>query len=75
MAMHDSLSALHSFDLTGFKNIDYGEVSEWRELWPEPFPYVTPEKWAGFEKLGNVDLVRKALIHEGGFWMWMRPDR
>jgi hypothetical protein len=27
------------------------------------------------ESLGDVELVKKAIIDDGKFWIWMRPDR
>lgn len=57
--------------------IDYGTGME-QYLWdqdPLVVPNMTFEEIFDLETLGSVGLVKKYLIHEGGFWIWMRPDR
>jgi len=60
---------------SGLDGIDYGEISKWWDQYPEPVPNLPAEKLLALEELGDVDLVRQAIIHQGGLWMWMRPDR
>lgn len=75
MAMHQGFSVLHALGYAGFDGIDYGEVSEWRCLLPQIMPGFPGEELVELESLGDVDLIRKAIIHKGRFWIWMRPDR
>jgi hypothetical protein len=59
----------------GLDGIDYGEISNWWDQYPEPIPKLPAEDLIALEKLDDVDLIRLAIIHRGGLWMWMRPDR
>jgi len=73
LAMHQGFSVSHNG--YGFKGIDYGEISDCREQCPYPVPGMAIEDVVELESLGDVELVKKAVIHEGKFWIWMRPDR
>lgn len=58
------------------QGIDYGMGLQF--VWgPDPlvFPNMSYDEIIDLEELGNVGLVKKSLIHDGGFWIWMRPDR
>lgn len=56
-----------------FDSIDYGEVMEGvgQNI------LITPgiDDLTGLEELGDVELIKTAITHEGKFWIWMRPDR
>lgn len=63
----------------GVTGIDYfGAIPECRF----EYPYVTPgfstdtaaEKMTELEPLGDIELIRQAIIWEGKFWVWIRPD-
>ncbi|KAL8283300.1 hypothetical protein RQP46_005710 [Phenoliferia psychrophenolica] len=37
---------------------------------------LTPERvWRLESREGGIEAIKDAIIHEGGWWMWMRPDR
>lgn len=59
----------------GLSKVDYGEIAEARNQFPSPVPGFSVEKLISLEKLGDVALVKKTIIEEGMFWVWMRPDR
>lgn len=54
-------------------SIDYGEVVRQEDA--PPIPMLSKEDLVALEELGDVELIRRAIIHQGGFWVWMRPDR
>lgn len=56
-----------------FDGIDYGEVIEGMGGNIKPTPGISDLK--GFEELGDVERIKTAIIHDGKFWIWMRPDR
>jgi hypothetical protein len=56
-----------------FDGIDYGEVIEGMGRNIKPTPGISDLK--GLEELGDVERIKMAIIHEGKFWVWMRPDR
>lgn len=37
--------------------------------------FIAVTKMMKLEQLGDVELIRPAIIWEGKFWVWMRPDR
>jgi len=53
--------------------IDYGEVMEGMGQNIRATPGIDDLK--GLEELGDVELIKTAIIHKGKFWIWMRPDR
>ena len=53
--------------------INYGEVV--RQTDPPPIPMLSKENLVALEELGDVELIRRTVVHQGGFWVWMRPDR
>jgi hypothetical protein len=57
----------------GLSSIDYGDMV--RQDDPPPIPMLTKQDVVALEELGDVDVIRRAIIHKGGFWVWMRPDR
>jgi hypothetical protein len=59
----------------GLPGVDYGVISEAMDQFPEPFPGLSMQKVVALEELGDVELIQQALIHQGNFWAWMRPDR
>ena len=71
--MRQGLSVPHSY--IGFEDIDYGEITNFRNQWPSAVPGLSTEELIGLESLGSQELVRRAIIHEGQFWIWMLPDR
>ena len=86
MAMYEGWSFPYAFvfaswavsNSTIFKGLDgiyYGEIRMWWGQYPEPIPQLAVEQLLALEELGDVDLVRQAIIHQGGLWRRMRPDR
>jgi hypothetical protein len=73
MAMHQGLSVPHGY--LGFEGIDYGEITDFREQWPPAIPGLSTKQLIGLETLEDIALARRAIIHEGKFWIWMLPDR
>ncbi|KAL8283343.1 hypothetical protein RQP46_005753 [Phenoliferia psychrophenolica] len=55
--------------------IDYGEIKEAISQFLSPTPNWTT--WGGeIARLeGGVEAIKDAIVHEGGWWVWMRPDR
>jgi hypothetical protein len=51
----------------------YGEVVGQEH--PPPIPMLSKENLVALEELGDVELIRRTVVHQGGFWVWMRPDR
>jgi hypothetical protein len=77
MAMHEGWSLPRSFAFSGWyaqnhtifnglDGIDYGEISKWWDQYPEPVPNLPAEKLLALEELGDVDLVRQAIITRAG---------
>lgn len=65
----------------GLSNIDYYEdIPECRLKDPELMPgfstntHTAIEEINKLESLGDVELIRHAIIWEGKFWVWMGPD-
>lgn len=63
-------------------NIDYyGEIQDCRFELPEVTPGFSIDTHAAVVKikelecLGNVELIRQAIVWEGKFWVWMEPDQ
>ncbi|KAH7911423.1 hypothetical protein BJ138DRAFT_926209 [Hygrophoropsis aurantiaca] len=73
LAMHQGMNVPH--DECGFSDVDYGEVGMWREQFPHPSPNLSEEEIVDLEKLGDVEVIQRVIVHDGGFWMWMSPDR
>jgi len=73
LAMHLGWSKPHND--YGLPGVDYGEVDMHREQDPPPIPYMEEHEVIALEELGNVEAIRETIVHRGGFWMWMRPDR
>jgi hypothetical protein len=49
--------------------IDYGEVESVLDVTIRLMSEI------GEVHLSDVELIKKAVIHQGRFWMWVRPDR
>ncbi|EIW78992.1 hypothetical protein CONPUDRAFT_138240 [Coniophora puteana RWD-64-598 SS2] len=73
LAVHQGHSDL-SGDCSGLVDVDYGEISEQREQYPDPIPWMNAEAVISLEELGDVQAIKETIIHRGGFWMWMSPD-
>jgi len=74
----------------GFLGIDYyGDISDGRNLGELPnetpgdgyyhavwgyYPEDPCKIVGGLEKLGDSELIRRKLIWEGKYWVWMNPD-
>jgi hypothetical protein len=72
LMMHQGCSVPHSsYRLEG---IDYGEIPTEQSHAP-PIPMLSTTDLIALEGLGDVDLIKKDIIHRGKFWVWMRPDR
>lgn len=74
LAMYQGFSVPHN-GYDGFDGIDYGEITNVREQCPPTVPGMAGGDVVRLESLGNVNLMKKAIIDEGMFWIWMRPDR
>jgi hypothetical protein len=59
----------------GLSGIDYGEIRDTMEQFPPTVPKLCTEELIDLEELGNLELIQKTIIHRGGCWVWMRPDR
>jgi hypothetical protein len=81
MVMHKHLGS------EGFRGIDYyGDISDPRILGELPIEtpgseyyyaiwgYNPCEIMVGLEALGDSELIRRKLILEGKYWVWMNPD-
>ena len=64
-----------SRDHYGLDGIDYGEIHHAWDEDPLLVPGLSPDAIVKLESLGDVELVKKAIIDDGKFWVWMRPDR
>ena len=56
-------------------NDDMHELVEVNHQDPSVVPGMDYEQVLGLEELGDVDKIRDAIVHQGYFWIWMRPDR
>ena len=74
LAMHQGFSVPHN-GYDGFDGIDYGEIANSREQCPYPIPGMAVDDVAGLKSLGDIETVKKAIIDEEMFWIWMQPDR
>jgi len=74
LAVHQGHSDL-SGDCSRLVDVEYGEISEQREQYPDPIPWMNAETVISLEELGDVQAIKEAIIHRGGLWMWMSPDR
>ncbi|KAK4702073.1 hypothetical protein P7C70_g4154, partial [Phenoliferia sp. Uapishka_3] len=56
--------------------LDYGEISDAIEQFLSPVPGLEGGGILRLEKTeGGVEGIKRAIIHEGRWWVWMRPDR
>lgn len=73
LAMHQGIS--EGQDDYGLGGIDYYPgITEPREQFPPPVPGLSLEKLVALESLGDIESIKNVIIHEGQFWVWMRPD-
>lgn len=59
------------------ENIDYGEMHR-LDVWqqePSVVPGMAVDQVLALEELGDVDKIQDAILHQGCFGVWMRPDR
>jgi len=63
-----------SGDHYGLDGINYGEIPDAWDEDPLLVPGLSLEAIVKLESLGDVELVKKAIIDDGKFWVWMRPD-
>jgi hypothetical protein len=73
LAMHQGLS--RPYEGFGLDGIDYGEIDRARGQDQSLVPDLSLHEIIKLESLGDVELVKKAIIDDGKFWVWMRPDR
>ncbi|EIW78963.1 hypothetical protein CONPUDRAFT_83342 [Coniophora puteana RWD-64-598 SS2] len=59
----------------GLEEVDYGEISDARDDIPKTIPWLKYSELRYLEELGDVEAIEDAIVHRGGYWMWMRPDR
>jgi hypothetical protein len=72
LAMHQGFS--RSYEGYGLNGIDYGEIDRARGQDQFLVPDLSLDEIIKLELLGDVELVKKAIIDDGKFWVWMRPD-
>ena len=53
--------------------VDYGEVMAGANQYMLPVPGI--DDLIELEELGDMELIKKTIVHKGQFWIWMRPDR
>jgi hypothetical protein len=73
LAMHQGFS--RPYEGYGLDGIDYGEIDRARGQDQFLVPDLSLDEIIKLESLGDVELVKKAIIDDGKFWVWMRPDR
>jgi len=59
----------------GLAGVDYGALEHERKQYPSPLPWMTPAEVAPLEELGDCKAIKEVMMHRGGLWMWMSPDR
>jgi len=57
------------------EGVEYGEVTGLWQQSPEEFPGFTKTQVMELEDIGEVEIVKRRLVNEGLFWVWMAPDR
>lgn len=60
-------------------DVDYEKEMETYSVWeedtgPSVVPAMTIEEVVDIEKLGDVEIIKRTIVHQGHFWVWMRPD-
>ncbi|EIW78958.1 hypothetical protein CONPUDRAFT_138222 [Coniophora puteana RWD-64-598 SS2] len=76
LAMHQGWSEVPSKRGDyGFAGIDYGEIHHERKKNPSPVPWMIPAQVVALEELGDLDVIKEAIVCQGGLWVWMGPDR
>ena len=73
LAMHQGFSMPHDGD--GLDGINYGDIHHARGQDPLLVPNLSLDEIIKLASLGDVELVKEAIINDGKFWVWMRPDR
>lgn len=59
----------------GLSDLDYYPgISDPRDQFPSPIPGISVEEVIALELLGDIELIKDAIIHKGQFWVWMRPN-
>ncbi|EIW78987.1 hypothetical protein CONPUDRAFT_166830 [Coniophora puteana RWD-64-598 SS2] len=63
----------------GMGEVDYGEVSNARDDTHKTIPWLKYRELRDLEELEMVkaieEAIEDAIVHRGGYWMWMRADR
>jgi len=59
----------------GLAGVDYGSLEHERKQYPSPLPWMTSTEAAASEELGDCEAIKEMMMHRGGLWMWMSPDR
>ena len=55
--------------------LDYGEVAEGIDQFLLAAPGLGRQALVTLEKRpGGVEAIKEAIVHEGKWWIWMRPD-
>jgi len=77
LAMHQGHSDMTGAGYEGLDEIDYGEIDkEMRERSDITYiPHMRCTEVKALERLGDVQAIKDAIAHCGGYWMWMRADR
>ncbi|KZP13925.1 hypothetical protein FIBSPDRAFT_1049095 [Athelia psychrophila] len=62
------------FSGTGIKDIDYG-FNVGQAYYPWTLPGLYHNDMCKLESLGDLELVKEAMMLQGGYWVWTAPDR
>ncbi|KAI9568163.1 hypothetical protein HD554DRAFT_2191632 [Boletus coccyginus] len=57
------------------EGVEYGEITGLWQQGPEEFPGFTQAQVMELEGIGEVEIVKRRLVNEGLYWVWMAPDR
>ncbi|EIW78960.1 hypothetical protein CONPUDRAFT_83337 [Coniophora puteana RWD-64-598 SS2] len=79
LAMHQGWSEVNLSEsdrgVYGLVGVDYGALEHERKQYPSPLPWMIPAEAAALEELGDCEAIKEVMMHRGGLWMWMSPDR
>ncbi|EIW80455.1 hypothetical protein CONPUDRAFT_137655 [Coniophora puteana RWD-64-598 SS2] len=77
LAMHQGHSDMTGAGWKGLDDIDYGENDKEMRAQSDItyIPHMRCKEVKALEGLGDVQMIKDAIVHRGGYWMWMRADR
>ncbi|KAF8546691.1 hypothetical protein OG21DRAFT_1517992, partial [Imleria badia] len=69
----------HPYCLEG---VDYGAIVDYGEIAdhclkhrPDDLPLFEKTPFTELEKIGDIEVLKQRLVHDGLLWLWMAPDR